>query len=131
MSRINPETTRGYRNRNPGNIEHVEANKWQGLAEPPSDGRFCRFVSHEYGIRALAALLTTYQDRHGLITVRDIIGRWAPPGENATGAYVAAVVKRTGFTASAPLDLHEYVWLRPLVEAILAHNLTGRGVCGW
>ena len=29
---IDPKATRGYRNRNPGNIEHVPANKWQGLA---------------------------------------------------------------------------------------------------
>jgi hypothetical protein len=30
---IDPKATRGYRNRNPGNIEHVPANKWQGLGD--------------------------------------------------------------------------------------------------
>ena len=85
---IDPKATRGYRNRNPGNIEHVPANKWQGLAEPPSDGRFCRFTSHEFGIRALAALLVTYQDRHKLRTPRAIIERWAPQGgERHRGLY--------------------------------------------
>ena len=72
-----PKAARGYRNRNPGNIEHVPANKWLGLADPPSDGRFCRFHSHQHGIRALALLLQSYQDRHGLRTVRGIVARWA------------------------------------------------------
>jgi len=122
---VDPKATRGYRNRNPGNIEHVPANKWQGLAEPPSDGRFCRFVSHEHGIRALAALLTTYQDRHGLRTVRAIIGRWAPPRENDTGAYVAAVARRMGVGADDPVDLHRHDQLLPMVEAIIAHECAG------
>ena len=125
MSRIDPKATRGYRNRNPGNIEHVPANKWQGLAEPPSDGRFCRFVSHEHGIRALAALLTTYQDRHGLRTVRGIIDRWAPPGANDTGAYVAVVARRMGASADETVDLHRHDQLRPMVEAIIAHECAG------
>ena len=125
MTRIDPKATRGYRNSNPGNIEHVAANKWQGLADPPSDGRFCRFVGHEHGIRALAALLTTYQDRHGLRTVRGIIGRWAPPGENGTRAYVAVVARRMGVGADDPVDLHRHDQLRPMVEAIIGHECAG------
>jgi len=125
MSRIDPRATRGWRNRNPGNIEHLPANKWQGLADPPSDGRFCRFTSHEHGIRALAALLTSYQDRHGLRTVRGIITRWAPPGENDTGAYVAAVARRMGVGAEEPIDLHRHDQLRPMVEAIIAQECAG------
>ena len=73
-----PKLSRGYRNRNPGNIEHLATNKWLGLETPPSDGRFCRFRSHQHGIRALAVLLQSYQDRHGLRTVRGIVARWAP-----------------------------------------------------
>lgn len=122
---MDPKTTRGYRNRNPGNIEHVGANKWQGLADPPSDGRFCRFVGHEYGLRALAVLLIAYQDRHGLRTVRDIITRWAPPGENDTAVYIAAVARRMGVGPDDPLDLHRHEHLRPLVAAIVAHECAG------
>ena len=125
MNRIDPRATRGWRNRNPGNIEHVPANRWQGLADPPSDGRFCRFTSHEHGIRALAALLTSYQDRRGLRTVQEIITRWAPPGENDTGAYVAAVARRMGVGAEEPVDLHRHDQLRPLVEAIIAQECAG------
>ena len=98
---MDPRQTRGYRNRNPGNIEHQPANRWQGLADPPIEPppagggapRFARFVSHEYGIRALAMLLTTYQDRHGLRTIRGIVARWAPGRENDTEAYIAAVAR--------------------------------------
>lgn len=122
---MDAKATRGYRNRNPGNIEHAAANKWQGLAEPPSDGRFCRFVGHEYGLRALAVLLVSYQDRHGLRTVRSIITRWAPPAENDTGAYIAAVARRMGVSPDDPLDLHQHDHLRPLVEAVVAHECAG------
>jgi len=122
---MDPKATRGYRNRNPGNIEHLAANKWQGLAEPASDGRFCRFVGHEYGLRALAVLLIAYQDRHGLRSVRDIIARWAPPAENDTAAYLAAVARRMGVGPDDPLDLHRHGHLRPLVEAIVAHECAG------
>ncbi|MBX6386206.1 MAG: structural protein [Microbispora sp.] len=125
MTIVDPKATRGYRNRNPGNIEHVPTNKWQGLAEPASDGRFCRFVGHEYGLRALAVLLITYQDRHGLRTLRDIIARWAPPAENDIVAYLAAVARRMGGGPDDPLDLHRHDHLRPLVEAIVAHECAG------
>ena len=123
--RTDPKATRGYRNRNPGNIEHVPANKWQGLADPPSDRRFCRFTSHELGIRALALLLTTYQDRHGLRTIRAIISRWAPKVENNTAAYIAAVAQRVGVGADDAIDLHRHDHLRPLVEAIIHHECAG------
>ncbi len=122
---IDPKATRGYRNRNPGNIEHVPTNKWQGLAEPPSDGRFCRFTSHEFGIRALAALLITYQDRHKLRTPRAIIERWAPKVENDTAAYIAVVARRIGVGADDAIDLHSHTHLRPLVEAIIHHECAG------
>lgn len=130
---MDPRQTRGYRNRNPGNIDHVPANRWQGLAEPPIEpppagggrARFARFVSHEYGIRALALLLITYQDRHGLRSIRGIVGRWAPGAENDTEAYIAAVARRTGRHAREMLDLHRHEDLRPLVEAIIQHELGG------
>ena len=49
---------RGIRNNNPGNIEHNGTN-WQGMDNPPHDGRFIRFVTPQYGIRAMARVLTT------------------------------------------------------------------------
>jgi hypothetical protein len=130
---MDPRQTRGYRNRNPGNIDHVPANRWQGLADPPLEpapagggrARFARFTSHEYGIRALASLLTTYQDRHGLRTIRGIVSRWAPGNENDTEAYIAAVARRMDRHPRAVLDLHTHADLRPLVEAIIHHEIGG------
>jgi hypothetical protein len=126
MTRIDPRLSRGYRNRNPGNIEHSQANKWLGLDNPPSDGRFCRFTSHEHGIRALALLLMAYQDRHELRTVRSIINRYAPKTENPVGAYVGAVSRRMGVGPDALIDVHEPATMRALVEAIIQFELGGQ-----
>jgi hypothetical protein len=115
-------TPRGIRNHNPGNIDHNPRTKWQGLATPPSDGRFCRFVSAAFGIRALARVLITYQDQHDLDTVRGIINRWAPPVENDTAAYVGRVAVALGVGPDDPIDVHQHAVMRPLVAAIIRHE---------
>lgn len=123
-----PKASRGFRNRNPGNIDYNAANKWQGQVGKEATGtppRFAVFESHEYGIRALAVLLTTYQDRHGLKTVAGIINRWAPPVENVTSAYVSAVAAAVGVRPSDQIDLHDYATMRELVTAIIKHELGG------
>lgn len=124
--------TRGERNNNPGNIERSAANPWQGrlpeaeyrrtVEARQNGGRFEVFAAPVWGIRALAALLIAYQDRHGLRTIRGIIARWAPGHENDGGAYVAHVATLTGFGPDAVLDLHGYAHLAPLVKAVIAHE---------
>ena len=123
---------RGYRNRNPGNIDWNPRNRWQGQVgiEPaPLNGdppRFAVFETHEFGIRALAMLLITYQDRHGLRTIRQIINRWAPPNENKTGRYVQFVDEvLPGHGPDDPVDVHSYADARLLVEAIIRKELGG------
>jgi len=113
---------RGLRRNNPLNLVHAAKNKWQGLADPPSDGRFCRFVSPAFGIRAAALNLIAYQDRHGLRTIAALIERWAPFGENDTAAYIADVAGRSGLGAAVSLDLHSYAHLRPVIEAMIWHE---------
>lgn len=118
---------RGIRNCNPGNIDHSPANKWQGLADPPIEQgvpnpRFARFIAPEWGIRAIARLLITYQDRHGLNTVRMLINRWAPPVENNTAAYIDAVARKIGVGAADPISVHDYTVARELVIAIIRHE---------
>lgn len=128
MSDSRVKQSRGYRNRNPGNIDWSKGNKWQGQVgiEPTGNPpRFAVFETHEYGIRALAVLLTTYQDRHNRRTIRKIIDRWAPSQENNTSAYVAAVSRAAKRGPDEELDLHNYADLRPLVEAIITHELGG------
>lgn len=112
---------RGIRNDNPGNIELGDP--WQGMRSKQTDGRFAQFETPAYGIRALARTLITYQDKHGIRTVRAAINRWAPQVENDTGAYVRAVQKAVG---GDMVDMHDYQYLRPMVEAIIRHE-NGKG----
>lgn len=129
---MDPKATRGYRNRNPGNIDYRPQNKWQGQVGlgddwmPATQRRFAAFQTHEFGIRALAVLLTTYQDRHGLRSIGQIINRWAPGNENNTGAYIQHVAKLTGIEPNAVLDLHDFHTMRALVTAIITHELGGQ-----
>jgi len=113
---------RGIANCNPGNIDRNSI-KWQGMAADQSqDSRFVVFTSPEYGIRALGKLLLTYQSKYRLRTVRGIINRWAPPGENDTGAYVEAVAKAVGVDPNATIDLDTMAVMLPMVKAIIAHE---------
>ena len=54
---------RGIRNNNPGNIDR-NATKWQGMADKQDDPRFIVFTSPQYGIRAMARVLLTYQSKY-------------------------------------------------------------------
>lgn len=109
--------TRGLRNNNPGNIRH--GSKWQGMSAVQKDKAFVTFDTPEYGIRAMNKVLDTYRDRHGLKTVRGIIGRWAPPNENDTESYIRAAAKSMGVTP----DQHLTAANRPaLIAAIIKHE---------
>lgn len=112
---------RGIRNNNPGNIRR-NGDPWQGLAKDQSDREFFTFKSAIYGIRALARLLITYQDKHGLCTIETIIARWAPTVENDTKAYIQSVARHTGFSPLQTLDMHRFDHLKPVVEAIIQHE---------
>lgn len=113
--------SRGIRNNNPGNIKE-NGTAWQGLDNPKSDGTFCRFVEPKWGIRALARILITYQDKHAINTVRGIIDRWAPPVENNTQSYIDHVCRVVGVETDQVINVHEYKFAAPLVEAIIKHE---------
>lgn len=112
---------RGIRNHNPGNLRR-SADPWQGLATTQTDAEFFQFVSAKWGIRALARTLIAYQDRVGLRNIKQMIGRWAPPVENDTGAYVRVVAAAVGVGPEERIDVHDYAVLRPLVLAIIKHE---------
>ncbi len=115
-----PRVPRGVRQNNPGNLRHGD--HWQGMATDQPDPDFIKFVSPVWGIRALCRTLLTYSGRHGLRTVRTIISRWAPPNENNTDAYVAAVAKAVGVLDGEPIDLSRGDTMRLLVKAIIRHE---------
>lgn len=123
---------RSIRNNNPLNIDHNPANRWVGIlprdkrnAAQLAEPRFEVFSSPVYGFRAAAILLQNYQEKYGLKTIRQLVNRWAPPVENDTGAYVTAVARAVGVPADAPVDIHEYRVIRPMIEAMAQHE-TGR-----
>ena len=108
---------RGIRNNNPGNIEANSIN-WSGKVG--DDGRFVKFDSMQNGVRALAILLINYYQKHGLVTVEQIISRYAPSIENNTDSYVSSVSTYIGVQSDDVLDLS--VHLKAMVEAIIRHE---------
>lgn len=109
---------RGIRNRNPGNIRR-SGDRWKGLAPLQSDPAFFVFDAPLWGIRAMAVILRNYQRRNGLKSIAQIVGRWAPAGENDTAGYVAAVSKEMGVGSREHLDLRDRSTLRALIAAII------------
>lgn len=121
-------TPRGVRNNNPGNIDRTSMS-WQGedrsAAAIVREPRFCVFLTPQAGFRALAKTLLTYQRKHGLRTVKEIIGRWAPPVENNTGCYVLQVASALGVAPSEVIRLDNPVTLGRLATAIAKHENGG------
>ena len=128
-SRVSPgvAAVRGVRNNNPGNIE--KGAPWQGLsADQSSDPRFAVFEGPEWGIRAIARVLITYQDKRRapdgskIDTAEEIINRWAPPIENDSSSYAHHVRMQMGMAVGETINVHDYVTMRALVEAIIRHE---------
>lgn len=114
--------TRGVRNNNPGNVVR-DGTKWQGMADDQSsDPRFIVFKTAQYGIRAMARDLLNYQARDNCRTIRQIINRWAPPVENNTSAYIAAVAADCNVDPDAEIDVDSCDVMLPLVKAIITHE---------
>lgn len=130
-----PMQSRGYRNKNPGNLNYIADPKraWNGqigLGDvwlPEGSRRFGAYETHEMGIRALVGQLTVNQTRKGYNTIRKQITSWAPASDNNdTEAYIAAVARRVGIGADAPLDVKRYSHAKPMVQAIIVHECSGQ-----
>ena len=125
---------RSVRNNNPLNIERRASNPWQGLMpaaemteEQKRETRFEVFKAPEWGFRAGARILITFQDRHGIRTIEGIVKRFAPAeDDNDVEAYIAAVESRSGFERDEILDLHQHEFLRPVLEAMAFHETGAR-----
>lgn len=118
---------RAQRNSNPGNVEAGQ--EWQGLMpraqmtpDQAAEARFAVFESPKWGFRALGIILLNYVRLHGLTTIRQIIGRWAPSIENDTGSYVTAVARGVGVGPDTPLDFTKPDLLAALAKAIAIHE---------
>jgi hypothetical protein len=112
------ETPRGIRNNNPGNIRHSKV-CWVGEADDQPDPDFVTFCAPEYGIRAICKTLLSYQSDDRCRTLRQLISRWAPPSENDTDSYLAAVSRACGLGPDAAVGVRQAAVMTPLVEAII------------
>lgn len=111
---------RGIRNNNPGNVEHNSRNKWLGLADPASDGRYCRFEHPQFGIRAMLWVLLTYQAKYRLKTIKQLIERYAPrQDKNATDEYIDYVAKKAGLKPTEAISLREFKTAVAVVTAMI------------
>jgi len=117
----NPTYTRGIRNNNPGNLRKNKANNWQGKINS-SDKDFEQFINIAMGLRASMITLRTYQNKHNLKTIRQIINRWAPNNENKTEKYISAVAGFMGLSANSEIDLSSKSILIQLTKAIVKHE---------
>lgn len=108
---------RGLSNNNPGNIR-ISGTKYQGEIQPSKDRAFKQFESMAYGYRAMFMLLYTYQKRHGLRTIRQMISRWAPPTENHTDNYVLCVAQWSQIGADTGIDTLTKSTMVPIVAAM-------------
>ena len=105
--------TRGLRNNNPLNIRH-SADRWQGARIMQTDKDFVQFKDLKWGFRAAWKILDTYcltfKKEGKAYNVKNIIGRWAPPTENDTDAYVRAVVKLSGLGGNENMPRPKHYW---------------------
>lgn len=127
--KVAQKLTRGVRNNNPGNLRITNI-PWRGKvpARENTDGDFEQFrdadgvPGHVWGLRALYMDIRGDALRDGLNTVAKLITSYAPPTENNTAAYIAAVAKAVGKPATAQLTADD---LPAVLKAIVAHENFG------
>ncbi len=121
-----PAIPRGIRNNNPTNIDFRKNVNWEGQEGPEQlpdggAGRFIKFATPEYGIRAATKNIMAKQ-RKGINTLEGLVKVWAPPNENDTEAYIRRMSEMTGYGRSDALDLGNRDVLRKLVPAFIQHE---------
>ena len=109
--------SRGLRNCNPGNIRRSRV-RYRGEVIPSRDVEFKEFATMAYGYRAMFVLLDTYRRRYGLITIRQMLSRYAPPEENFTESYIRIVSQRTGIDADSRVNTRLASDMIPIVRAM-------------
>lgn len=106
---------RGILNNNPLNIRDNKNNNWQGKIGV-DDKQFVVFSAPEYGYRAAAKLLSSY-NRRGIKTLSDIITTWSPPQgidadgnsyTNPTDSYIRGVSQKTGIAPNEIVNKNDY-----------------------
>lgn len=110
------QLSRGLRNNNPGNIR-LSSTRYLGEVDS-TDSAFKQFKAVEYGYRAMFVLLYTYQKKHKLDTIADMISRYAPAIENHTEKYIQAVSEWSGVPATSRITSTNGDIMVPIVAAM-------------
>jgi len=92
-----------------------------------TDTAFVQFTDAVYGLRAIGKILLNYQkqttDHPPLRTIKHMISRWAPAGENDTDAYIHSVSQHMQWPEDASIDLSESTSMfKEMIEAIVKHE---------
>lgn len=111
----NPSAPAPLRNNNPG-------------AMMPG-GKLASYPDMQTGLAALDTNLQSY-GKSGVNTIAGVIGKWAPPNENNTSAYIADVSQRLGIPPNQKIDLSNPLQRQALSTAISLHENGPQGVFG-
>lgn len=77
---------------NPFNIRYNSRNKW--LGQSGNTRGFCDFISFEYGVRSACVLIMRSYRMKNVVTIYDIVNRFAPNSENDTAKYIMFLCSR-------------------------------------
>jgi hypothetical protein len=112
---IKKAMTRGYQNKNPGNIR-LTPDMWKGEVKG-TDKAFKTFKSMPWGYRAIFIILRTYINT-GKDTIEKIISTYAPSSENNTLSYISSVVYTSGIPKTQKLSFDRPDELKKIVAGI-------------
>lgn len=112
--------TRGIRNNNPLNIRR--GSRWVGLTAEQPDPEFCTFTAPVFGLRAAFIILRRYIEVYHLVTIEQMISRWAPKAENKTEQYIKYVCDVTQIPKDATIGTNEKMHLCAIVAAMGAYE---------
>ncbi|QXO48828.1 hypothetical protein JC861_13235 [Morganella morganii] len=112
--KYNPNS-RGFRNKNPGNLR--EADNQIGLQGPEGD-TMAVFSSYRDGFAAMSRQLMLDAEK-GKNRIADYIEKYAPASENKTQEYIKMVSDQTGFGPYENLNMHDPQVLAKLMNAMI------------
>ena len=99
---------------NPFNLRDYNQN-WEG--QTGATEGFVDYGDERSGVRAADKLLENY-GKQGVVTIRDIVSKFAPANENDTEAYIEFVSNQTGIPSEQPIDMGNAVDRRKVLAAM-------------
>lgn len=84
-------------------------------------GKLAQYPDFQSGVAAMDQNLAGY-GKQGINTLSGVIGKWAPPNENDTKAYIADVSQRLGIKPDQQIDLSNPAQRHAIGAAIMLHE---------